>query len=271
MMRRLFLIFVFWAALIVGAANPASAQHTFGLSGGAGSSTVRFYPKQETKSVLGGYNFGLSWRYYSLPRFVGAVGADLEYMQRGFSYGYAYTTSIDEQGKEQREYYYYNRNYNSIMLPIVWQPHIYLAKNHIRLYLEAALTISYNFAGDWEYEDTGEKGPYDWRLERDNRWAYGLAGGGGFALLFGRCELGVRARYYFGYADLLRNRNKYYDNATDGAENPFRLTPLRSPQDNINISVTLAYRFNKDGFTEWTYKPKREQRTREFNYKTTKR
>ena len=86
-------------------------------------------------------------------------------------------------------------------------------------------------------------------------------------LLFGRYELGVRARYYFGYADLMRNMNKYYDNATDGAENPFRSTPLRSPLDNLNISVTLAYRFNKDGFTEWFYKPpKRDRSNREFRY-----
>lgn len=257
--------------LVLGAAS-ASAQHTFGVSGGLGTSTVRFYPIQETKSLVGVQNYGLSWRYYSLPRFVGAVGIDLEYMQRGFSYGYAYQTYMDENDMEQREYAYYTRNLNTIMLPIVWQPHVYLAKNHVRLYLEAALTFSYNFGGEWEYDNTegfsssGLKGKYDWRIERDNRWNYGLAGGGGFALLFGRYELGVRARYYFGYADLMRNRNKYYNNVTDGPENPFRLTPLRSPTDNINLSVTLAYRFNKNGFTEWSYKPQRQHRTREFKF-----
>lgn len=217
--------------------------------------------------LLGGTNFGLSWRYYSLPRYVGAIGVDLEYMQRGFSFGYSYSATTNDKGEEIRDYNFYTRRLNSIMLPLVWQPHVYLAKHHVRLYLEAALTFSYNFGGDYEYEDTGLKGDYDWRLERDNRWNYGLAGGGGFALLFGRYELGVRARYYFGYADLMRNMNKYYDNATDGAENPFRSTPLRSPLDNINISVTLAFRFNKDGFTEWFYKPpKRDRSNREFRY-----
>ncbi|MBR3775736.1 MAG: outer membrane beta-barrel protein [Alistipes sp.] len=245
----------------------ARAQHTFGVSGGLGSSTARFYPQQEMKMLLGGTNFGLSWRYYSLPRYVGAIGVDLEYMQRGFSFGYSYSATTNDKSEEMRDYNFYTRRLNSIMLPLVWQPHVYLAKHHVRLYLEAALTFSYNFGGDYEYEDTGLKGDYDWRLERDNRWNYGLAGGGGFALLFGRYELGVRARYYFGYADLMRNMNKYYDNATDGAENPFRSTPLRSPLDNINISVTLAYRFNKDGFTEWFYKPpKRDRSNREFRY-----
>lgn len=245
----------------------AHAQHTFGVSGGVGSFTSRFYPEQRTRMTFGAPNFGLSWRYYSLPRFVGAVGADLEYMQRGYSFGYAYSTSMDENGMEQREYYYYTRRLNSIMLPMVWQPHVYLAKRHIRVYLEAAFTLSYNFGGDYEYDDTGEKGDYTWSNVRDNRFNYGLAGGGGFALLFGRYELGVRARYYFGYADILRNRNKYYDNATDGPENPFNLTPLRSPLDNLNFSVTLAYRFNKDGFAEWFYTPKKRDRSkREFRF-----
>jgi hypothetical protein len=250
------------------AITPAAwAQHTLGITGGLGASTARFYPKYEMKPLIGDMNFGISWRYYSLPRFVGAVGVDLEFMQRGFSHGYSYSSSIDDRGEEVREYNFYSRHLNSIMLPIVWQPHVYLAKNHVRLYLEAALTFSYNFGGDYKYEDTGLSGSYDWRLERDNRWNYGLAGGGGFALLFGRYELGVRARYYFGYADLLRNMNKYYDNATDGAENPFLTTPLRSPIDNLNLSVTLAYRFNKEGFDEWFYKPpKRDRSSKEFRF-----
>ncbi len=255
------------ASLAIGFTLTAHAQHTVGVSGGLGSFTSRIYPQYETKMVFGAPNFGFSWRYYSLPRYVGAVGADLEYMQRGFSFGYAYSTTTDENGMEQREYYYYTRRLNSVMLPLVWQPHVYLAKKHVRLYLEAAFTLSYNFGGDYEYEDTGEKGDYTWKNVRDNRFNYGLAGGGGFALLFGRYEVGVRARYYFGYADILRNRNKYYDNATDGAENPFTLTPIRSPLDNLNFSVTLAYRFNKDGFEEWFYKPpKRERSKREFRF-----
>lgn len=244
----------------------AQAQHTAGVFGGIATGSARFMPVQETKQVFGLTNFGLSWRYYSLPRFVGAVGADIEFLQRGFSYGYTYSTFFDENGIEQRDYSYYTRQLNSIMVPLVWQPHIYLAKNHLRLYLEAAITFSYNFGGEYEYDDNDFSGKYDWRLERDNRLNYGLAGGGGFALLFGRYELGFRARYYYGYADLMRNMNKYYDNATDGKENPFRLTPMRSPLDNITFNLTLAYRFNKDGFEEWTYKPKRQKRNREFQF-----
>ena len=265
-MRYITKIFTLVAALLM-LGQSAQAQHTVGVFGGTASATARFFPKQEMKSIWGLGNFGASWRYYSLPRFVGAVGADLELLQRGFSYGYTYKTFLDEKGNEQREYSYYTRQLNSLMLPLVWQPHFYMVNNHVRVYLEAALTFSYNFGGDYDYSDKDESGKYDWRIERDNRWNYGLAGGGGIALLLGRYEVGFRARYYYGYADLLRNRNKYYNNATDGPENPFSYTPLKSPIDNLTFNVTLAYRFNPDGFLEWTYKPTRRRgEKREFKF-----
>ena len=267
-MRYSKIIFTLAAAVMLSLGQSAQAQHTVGVFGGAGSASARFFPKQETKMLIGTPNFGFSWRYYSLPRFVGAVGADLEYMQRGFSYGYTYEIVTDEKGNEERKYHYYTRRLNSVMMPLLWQPHFYMANNHLRVYLEAALTFSYNFGGGYEYDDGYfEAGDYNWRLERDNRWNYGLAGGGGFALLFGRYEVGFRARYYFGYADLMRNRNKYYNNATDGPENPFAYTPLKSPIDNLTLNITLAYRFNKAGFEEWFYKLSRSKRTkREFKF-----
>ena len=248
------------------------AQHTFGVYGGISSASARLFPKREMRQIFPLVNSGVSWRYYSMPRFVGCVGADLEFLQRGYSYGYRYESEFDEDGKEKRHYKFYTRNLNSIMLPIVWQPHVYLARNHVRLYIEGAVTFSYNFGGDYEYEEypyTGEpSGKYNWRVERDNRWNYGLAGGGGFALLLGRWEFGFRARYYFGYADLMRNLNKYYDNSTDGPENPFWYTPNRSPLDNLTFNLTFAYRFNKEGFDTWNYKRERSRqiKNKEFNF-----
>ena len=110
----------------------ATAQHTLTLTGGTGVATARFYPDEETKWMWGSETFGLSWRFYSeKPRFVGAVGVDLEYMERGFNFGYAYSSEFieqeDGQKKEKRTYYFYNRKINTLMLPLVWQPHFYLA------------------------------------------------------------------------------------------------------------------------------------------------
>lgn len=268
---------------LFGMSTEIRAQHTVGVFGGVGSSTARFFPLREMKSVFPRSSFGVSWRYYSMPRLVGCVGADIEYLQRGFSFGYRYDLTYNEDGKEKRHYKFYTRRLNSIMLPIVWQPHVYLARNHVRLYIEGAVTFSYNFGGDYDYEDyinpsyspnndepkfIEVKGDYNWRVERDNRWNYGLAAGAGFALLFGRMEMGFRARYYFGYADVMRNLNKYYDNNLDGKENPFYYTPNRSPLDNLTFNLTLAYRFNKEGFDTWKHKKvkNRQIKNKDFNF-----
>lgn len=258
-----------------------SAQHTVTLTGGTGASYARFYPAEEIKWLWQCENAGISWRYYSeKPRFVGAVGIDLEYLQRGFRMGYDYTSTFEGDGEEQKEirhYKFYRRQVNSLMLPLVWQPHFYLIKNRLRLFVEAALVLTYNISSSYEYESgrfEGRGGKYEWKIPRDNRFEYGLAGGAGFALLFGQVEVGFRARYYFGYSDLMKNRNKYYSTHTDGYENPFHLEgidnrymPLRSPIDNLNFSLTLGWRFNKRGFNEWfVVRPKKEKALKNFNF-----
>ena len=236
----------------------AAAQHTLGFVVGYGSSGGNFIPKQETKSIWGSYSGGLSWRYYGKQRFIGGFGIDLEFVQQGFSF--AQNTSETD---DKKEFIYYTRHINSIQMPIVWQPHFYLAHNHIRLYLEAAATFSYQLSSSYENALAQRSGRSDWKGKynlktvRDNRWGYGLAGGAGFAILIKRYELNVRARYYFGLSDVLKNSNKYGNNATDGSENPFYNTPQRSPLNNIVISIGFSYRFNKDGFSTWAPRPKK--------------
>lgn len=235
-------------------ATEARAQHTLAVTGGYGMTTARFYPNQETKAIWGAWSGGLSWRYYSeRPRFVGGFGIDLEWVQRGYSY--APYASLYE---DKKDYKYYTRRLNSIMLPIVWQPHFYLFKHHVRVYLEAAVTFSYNFSSTFRNDETGTSGKYSFRTVRDNRFGYGLAGGGGIDFLIKQVEIGFRVRYDFGFSDILRNRNKYYDNSLDQVrkpgENPFWYTPLRSPLDNLTMSIKVGFRFNKAGFREWNVK-----------------
>lgn len=247
--------------LLLFSAATAAAQHTLGLTGGFGMSTARFYPKQETKPLWGGYNAGITWRYYGPQRFIGGFGADLILMRQGFSFApYASTT------ENEADYLYYTRELNSLVLPVVWQPHFYI-RHRVRVFLEAAATFSYHFGSTYANEIGGVSGDYGFKVARDNRWGYGLAGGGGVAVLIGRFEAMVRVRYYFGFGDIVRNRNKYSGNMDDGPENPFYRTPLRSPLDNLNFSVGVAYRFNREGFDEWkTPRPKRQKNQETFNY-----
>lgn len=250
----------------------ALAQHTLGVIGGYGMGSGRFDPKQETRATWGLYSGGLTWRYYGKQRYVGGFGVDLEFQQQAYSFA---TNASQVDDKKPANLLYYTRRINSVVMPVVWQPHIYLVKNHVRVYLEAAATFFYNFSSTWEQEyfvntETKEKGTrgsdYAFKLPRDNRWGYGLAGGGGVAFLIRRFELNFRVRYYFGYSDILRNRNRYYDNSDDGPENPFYTTPMRSPLDNLTISVGLSYRFNKQGFETWKPRAKRQKNREVFKF-----
>ncbi len=265
MRRHTLYILLTLAALLTGAA--ASAQHTLGFTAGYGMSTGRFQPQQEMRALWGKYGGGLSWRYYGRQRIVGGFGIDLEFLQTGFSFA-----TNSSQVEEKKDYLYYTRHINTIMMPIVWQPHFYMIRNHVRVYLEAAATFSYNLSSTYENRQAEQRGAADWRGDytfktpRDNRWGYGLAGGGGIALLIDRFELNFRVRYYFGYADILRNRNRYADSGIDGSENPFAQTPMRSPLDNLMISVGVNFRFNREGFETWKPRPKRAKAPEAFTY-----
>lgn len=271
MTKQRFILLLLFSLLIL---LNAEAQHTFAVTAGYGSAKSRLYPKQEDKQIWGCYEAGVSWRYYSLPKGVGCIGVDLEWVQRGFSYApYASLYS------DPSEYKYYTRHVNSIMLPIVWQPHAYLFKHHLRVYFEAAFTLSYNINSTFENREpmtfgsaSGQgleviSGTYNMRLERDNRFGYGLAAGAGIDFLFGQIEVGFRFRYNFGYSDIMKNRNKYYDNVLDQVdypgENPFWYTPIRSPLDNMTFSLKVGWRFSKDGFESW--KVKKKKRNKEKN------
>ncbi len=263
-MKRIFSILALVVVFSITAIAESSAQHTIAVTGGTGFATARPYPSQTMRPIWGTYEAGVSWRYYSMPRFIACIGIDVELLQRGFSFA-----PYPNKYENKKDYRYYTRTLNSIMVPIVWQPHFYLFKNHLRVYLEAAPTFSFNFCSKF-YNDEKHainidgtveapiSGEYEFRAERDNRFCYGLRGGAGLDLIFGQVEVGVRAMYDFGYSDILKNRTKYYDNLLDSqtkpGENPFYYTPLRSPLDNLTISVKVGFRIGKEGFEEWRWK-----------------
>lgn len=112
------MICLFLGAVLCG--GTAAAQHTLGVTGGYGYGNARFYPDQETRAVWGCYTAGVTWRYYGPQRFVGGFGIDFEYLQRGFSF------LQNPTEEDPAKYQWYTRRVKSLMLPIVWQPHIYL-------------------------------------------------------------------------------------------------------------------------------------------------
>ena len=229
--------------------------------------SARFDPKQEMKGMWGIYTAD----HAALLRpaaFRGRFIIDLEFLQQGFSF--ATNASLVEEKKDFR---YYTRNVNSTMLPIVCSPTstssatMSASTSKRRRPFPLPPFFDLRERGEAEHQGAADwKGDYSLKLPRDSRWGYGLAGGGGIAFLIRRFEINVRARYYFGLSDVVRNRNKYADNGIDGSENPFWTTPMRSPLDNLTISVGLSYRFNKEGFSTWKPRPKREKNREVFKY-----
>ena len=110
-MRALGIILAFAAALWSGRLQ---AQHYIGVRGGWGGGSVRFQPVRETGIHWGLYSGGLSYKFYTEQKYVGAIQVDLEYMQRGFMYD-------EVRGGDTS----YHRTINTFELPFMWQPHIY--------------------------------------------------------------------------------------------------------------------------------------------------
>lgn len=218
------------------ATGTAGAQHYVGIRAGAGSGSYRVYPPQETGSVWGLYSGGVSWKYYTDEKFVGGIEVDALWMQQG--YRRFHTQRIPDSEQTERTGYY-QRTMDVIMVPIMWQPHVYMFKQRLRVFLNAGVTFSY-VLGSTQKEvsyvnDTSVSGKYDMMAIRDNRAGYGLTGGGGISWSAGRLEIFIDARYYIGYSDILKNRNKYEEN------------PLRSPLDGMQFQAGIYWRLGKGG------------------------
>lgn len=218
----------------------------FGIKGGWGEGDVRLYPHWTSPPVWGKFNGGFYWVYYGggkdnaylYDNFTGGVCVELELLQRGFQYA-----ALDRNTKT----YTYGRHFNSITLPIMWQPHVFALDNRLRLFLNAGATLSYNLnMGSISYyihNETGqvEEFDYEWQKVRDNRFTYGLVVGLGAGYNIDRFEIMAEARYYFGYSDITKRKTIYLGTQF-----------LRSPVDNINFSLGVAYRWNHSGSWSWS-------------------
>lgn len=239
---------------LCGLQSAHSQVQYFGVKGGWGEGDVRLYPHWTSPPVWGKLNGGFYWIYYGggkdsaylYDNYTGGICVELEFLQRGFQYA-----ALDRNTKT----YTYGRHFNSIMMPIMWQPHTFLLDGRLRLFLNAGATLSYNLSqGSIEYyvhNETGlrEEFDYEWQKVRDNRFTYGLVVGLGGGLNFGRIEVMAEARYYFGYSDITKRKTIYLNTQF-----------LRSPIDNINVSLGVAYRWNHSG--SWAFSPAQRKASR---------
>lgn len=208
------------------------AQHYVGVRGGWGGGNARFNPKVETAMQWGLYSGGVSYKFYSSVKYVGAIQFDLQYTGKGY-------VTREEPGADIS----YHRTINSFELPFMWQPHFYFFQRHARFFLNLGVNFSYNLDSKQWYESS-EQGVYNesiypMKLVRDARFGYGLCGGGGISVLAGRWDITFEARYSLGYSDILRSTAKY-------TPSPYSQSPL----DNLNFSLGVYYRLGKGGLRE---------------------
>ncbi len=215
------------SALFTLAVSTAGAQHYVGVRGGWGGGSVRLKPQEETSMQWGLYSGGVSYKFFTETKYVGAIQIDLQYTGKGYV-----TREFPDADTS------YHRTINSFELPFMWQPHFYFFQRKARFFINLGVQFSYNLNSEQWYDCSAgvfDKGPYPMKLVRDARFGYGLCGGGGISVLAGRWDITAEARYSFGFSDVLRTKVKYAPN------------PTESPLDNINISLGIYYRLGKGG------------------------
>jgi hypothetical protein len=244
----------------------ASAQHYIGIKAGYGGAMGRFHlAPSKSGLMLGRYTGGVAWKYYTDKPVVGGVGAELEYQMRGYRLFDGDRYGAPGIISDSTSYYITTRTVSTITLPLVWQPHLYFANRHVRVFLSAGVTLSYNLGlgdrltvehhvADQVYDDPQDEKRYHWeqrttvvsdepytmQTARDVRWNYGFVGGFGFGVLAGRWEFFAEGRYYYGMSDILRYNSKYQFHER---------TILRSELDNLYITMGIYFRLGKGGIT----------------------
>ncbi len=241
--------------LLVGTDGTQAQRQYFGFKGGWGEGDIRLYPHWTSPPVWGKLNGGFYWVYYGGGKnsayladdYTGGICVEVELLQRGFQYA-----ALDRSTKR----YTYGREINSIMVPIMWQPHALLLDERLRIFLNAGTALSYNLNwGSKEFyieNETGEivdEYDYEWITVRDNRWAYGLVVGLGAGWRSGNIEVMFEGRYYFGYSDIVKRKTIYLGTQF-----------LRSPLDNINFSLGVAYCWEHSG--SWSFSPAKRKAVR---------
>ena len=167
------------AILLAGITLPAKAQigeqrHNFaiGINGGANYSTVSFQPTIKQNGLLG-ITGGVTARYISEKYFAMICGAQLElnFSQRGWDEKFD-----PEQGFSSEDSYVRTMNY----LEIPFLAHLNRAPNE-----------QY---GKWV----------------ENKFDYGIVGGGGIEVRTKAGNFLLEGRYYFGLADFYNSTKKDY-------------------------------------------------------------
>ena len=202
------------AILLAGITLPAKAQigeqrHNFaiGINGGANYSTVSFQPTIKQNGLLG-ITGGVTARYISEKYFAMICGAQLElnFSQRGWDEKFD-----PEQGFSSEDSYVRPMNY----LEIPFLAHLAFGKDKgVQFFVNLGpqigllLNESEKRKGTWETANRAPNEQYGKWVE--NKFDYGIVGGGGIEVRTKAGNFLLEGRYYFGLADFYNSTKKDY-------------------------------------------------------------
>lgn len=204
------------AILLAGITLPAKAQigeqrHNFaiGINGGANYSTVSFQPTIKQNGLLG-ITGGVTARYISEKYFAMICGAQLElnFSQRGWDEKFD-----PEQGFSSEDSYVRTMNY----LEIPFLAHLAFGKDKGYNFREPRATNrplvkrERKRKGTWETANRAPNEQYGKWVE--NKFDYGIVGGGGIEVRTKAGNFLLEGRYYFGLADCYNSTKKIISRA----------------------------------------------------------
>ena len=202
------------AILVVSVALPVSAQigeprsnFSIGINGGANYNTVSFNPTIKQNGLLG-ITGGLTARYISEKYFAMICGAQVElnFSQRGWDEQFD-----TEKGFSPEDSYIRKMNY----IEIPFLAHLAFGKERgLQFFLNLGpqlgflLSESEKSEGTWKTSNRAPNEQYGKWAE--NKFDYGIVGGGGLELRTKAGNFLIEGRYYFGLADFYNSTKKDY-------------------------------------------------------------
>ena len=206
-LHALLLAVAVWVSTGTASAQLKDERHNFsiGINGGVNLSSVSFEPNIKQSQLIGP-SVGLTARYISEKYFsmICGIQAEVNYSQRGWK-------EVIEDGTENT----YNRKMNYLELPLL--AHLAFGKDHgngARFVLNLGPQIGFllseqeTMSESWQPDHRPNGVNKQYGKMADNKFDYGIVGGGGVEVRTGIGNFLVEARYYFGLSDFYSSSKK---------------------------------------------------------------
>lgn len=213
---------------VAGASAQRHYSPNFAIGGKAGAtvSMMSFSPKVQ-QAMLPGFMAGVTVRYTEEKLF--GLIAELNVEQRGWRENYS--KDAPESG------FSYRRTLTYVQIPLL--THIRFGSDRVKAFVNLGPEVGYmvgnSISANFNYRDISSVAGYPTRYRTnaqldkavDNRFDYGISGGIGMEVIFGRHSMMVEGRYYFGLGNIFSASKSDYFSASRG----------------MSIEITAAYLF----------------------------